>query len=112
MFKSVVSLLRQSLSTVAIAGFLFSLAAIVNAQSPLVFRDSDGRCASGPEICGDGIDQDCSGSDLPCLGLDQDRDGFTQTQDCNDLDRKIYPGVTIACAVGDKPGTKSCPNQS
>ena len=37
------------------------------------------------EICDDGIDQDCNGSDLSCDDVDNDSDGFTDAQgDCND----------------------------
>ncbi len=44
------------------------------------------------EVCGDGIDQDCSGADQPCDELDRDRDGVTAAEgDCNDLDANIGP---------------------
>ena len=38
------------------------------------------------DICGDGIDQDCSGADLTCPeNIDNDGDGYTENQgDCND----------------------------
>jgi hypothetical protein len=62
-----------------------------------------------PEICGDGIDQDCSGADLPCATcIDTDGDGYgnpgdascpagSQT-DCNNSDSGIFPGATeIQC---------------
>ncbi len=48
------------------------------------------------EICGDGIDQDCSGGDLACTGadLDGDGDGFTGNQgDCRDDLANVYPGA-------------------
>ncbi|QQG65913.1 PilC/PilY family type IV pilus protein [Desulfobulbus oligotrophicus] len=49
-----------------------------------------------PEICGDGIDQDCDGKDLVCGPEDQDKDGdgYTPRQgDCNDNDPKVHPGA-------------------
>jgi hypothetical protein len=50
------------------------------------------------EICGDGIDQDCSGADLPCILADVDRDGYTPIAgDCNDNDPTVYPGAYERC---------------
>ncbi len=45
------------------------------------------------EICGDNIDQDCNGGDLSCNDVDNDGDGYTESQgDCNDADSARYPG--------------------
>lgn len=57
------------------------------------------------EICGDGIDQDCSGSDLVCPimlnDIDNDGDGYTENQgDCNDFNASIYPDSTGTCING------------
>ncbi len=57
-----------------------------------------------PEICGDGIDQDCDGSDLVCAGdddddepVDLDGDGYDSTVDCNDDNANVYPGAEEIC---------------
>ncbi|HKJ05594.1 MAG TPA: MopE-related protein, partial [Geopsychrobacteraceae bacterium] len=57
------------------------------------------------DICGDGIDQDCSGSDLACPidpnTVDDDADGYTENQgDCNDTDATVNPGATDVCGDG------------
>jgi hypothetical protein len=52
------------------------------------------------EVCGDGIDQDCSGADRVCMPeeIDDDGDGYTENQgDCSDLDINTYPGATEIC---------------
>ncbi|MCJ7499084.1 putative metal-binding motif-containing protein, partial [bacterium] len=54
------------------------------------------------EICGDGIDQDCSGADLTCTGTDNDGDGFSAVQgDCDDSDANIFPGAPEVCDGDD-----------
>ncbi len=78
------------------------------ALPPLVFKAADGRCTPVAEICGDAIDQDCDGTDLLCPGSDKDLDGFSDPQDCDPSDRRIYPGVSVACTVGSTSGTKTC----
>ena len=44
-----------------------------------------------PDPPGDGVDQDCSGTDA--TNLDVDRDGSPRPQDCNDADPAIRPGA-------------------
>ena len=69
-------------------------------------NDSNNRIHPGAtEVCGDGIDQNCDGSDLACsvdpADTDDDYDGYTENQgDCNDLDNRIYPGATEICDDG------------
>ncbi len=75
------------------------------------YTESQGDCndqdvAINPgviDICGDGIDQDCSGSDQVCdpLDPDTDGDGYTESQgDCNDYNAAINPGVIDICGDG------------
>jgi hypothetical protein len=69
--------------------------------------EADGDCddnsaavyPSATEICGDGIDQDCDGTDLFCLeDTDNDGDGFNENQDdCNDTDATVHPGAVETC---------------
>ena len=49
------------------------------------------------EICGDGIDQDCNGSDQGCTE-DKDKDGWRpDAGDCNDNDASIHPNAPEIC---------------
>jgi hypothetical protein len=64
-------------------------------------NDADAAVHPGaPEVCGDGVDQDCSGDDLacPCENPDQDGDGYTAVRcggdDCDDTDPTVHPGAT------------------
>ncbi len=77
------------------------------------FTENQGDCddtdneinPAANEICGDGIDQDCDGSDLNCspdpLDIDDDGDGFTENQgDCDDTDNEINPAANEICGDG------------
>ena len=56
------------------------------------------------EICGDGIDQDCNGSDLECGCSDNDNDGFEDEtcggNDCDDAEASIHPDASEICEDG------------
>jgi len=64
--------------------------------------NDDGIYPGAEDVCGDGIDQDCNGSD--CSGpddVDNDEDGFTENEgDCNDEDDGIHPGAKEICGDG------------
>jgi hypothetical protein len=59
-----------------------------------------GRYPGAPERCGDGIDQDCDGADLPCPMGDGDQDGFPVSTDCDDADPRRFPGAPERCGDG------------
>ncbi|HLD45903.1 MAG TPA: MopE-related protein, partial [bacterium] len=52
----------------------------------------------GTEICEDGIDQDCNGSDEICAEDDNDDDGYTEDNgDCDDTNPAINPDAAEIC---------------
>ncbi|MCK5806122.1 MAG: putative metal-binding motif-containing protein, partial [Lentisphaeria bacterium] len=57
---------------------------------------AEGKTPPAPPFCGDGVDQSCSGGDATCV-VDEDCDGFSPPQDCNDKDAKINPEATEKC---------------
>ncbi len=73
------------------------------------YAPDDGDCddrndqvsPDGAEICGDGVDQDCSGADLDCADADRDRDGVSERAgDCDDDDLSRTPGNLETCDDG------------
>jgi hypothetical protein len=62
-----------------------------------------------PEKCGDGIDQNCDGSDVPCAQVtDKDGDGYSPPADCNDKNADVHPWADEKCndIDDDCDGTK------
>lgn len=60
-------------------------------------NDSSATVYTGaPEICGDGLDNDCAGNgDISCDLVDNDGDGYTEQQgDCDDTKTGVHPGAT------------------
>ncbi len=95
------------------SAFIYLLTAIAaNAQvpppPPTVLDVGPGGCIASDEICGDGIDQDCNGSDVSCPGGDSDRDGYLSGADCDDSNRNIFPGIAVPCSAGCGQGSRTC----
>lgn len=67
-------------------------------------------CSHSVEVCGNGLDENCDGVDTPCSGADKDRDGYASSVDCDDNNRFIYPGISIACDGPCDSPHKKCQN--
>ncbi len=65
-------------------------------------------CQGGGEVCGNGLDENCDGIDTLCPGNDKDRDGFPASQDCDDTNRFVYPGISVGCEASCGKGYKTC----
>ncbi len=87
-------------------GFGNAASSIVSCTTPVGYVLTSNDCddtavsinPSATEVCGNGVDEDCSGSDLNCGGgVDADGDGFSSPIDCNDNNASIYPGATEIC---------------
>ncbi|MCC6931874.1 MAG: right-handed parallel beta-helix repeat-containing protein [Deltaproteobacteria bacterium] len=76
-------------------------------ESPVIIDAGQQGCVAENEICGDGVDQDCNGSDLLCDNPDKDRDGFSYN-DCDEGNRRVYPGVTVSCDTACGKGAQVC----
>lgn len=77
-------------------------------SAPVTMKDSLGACLPHDEVCGDGVDQDCNGSDILCSGSDKDRDGYAGSADCDDTNRTVYSGIYVSCNSTCGTGTKMC----
>ncbi len=92
-------------------GFFLPLSVLAEVpDAPVILDFGPAGCVPQTEVCGDGIDQDCNGSDKLCAaGADSDLDGFVASLDCNDADKKIYPGISVPCsAAGCSTGSQTC----
>jgi hypothetical protein len=52
------------------------------------------------DVCDNGIDEDCSGSDLVCADVDIDLDGYPAATDCDETDASIHPDAEEVCGDG------------
>jgi hypothetical protein len=92
-------------------GLFFSLASshvIADANPPRLVSIDFESCESRTEVCGSGLDENCDGFDAPCPGNDKDRDGFPDSQDCDDANKFIYPGISVSCSESCGSGVKTC----
>jgi len=66
---------------------------------------------AGAEVCGNGVDEDCSGTDLACTPTctDADKDGYGKSGstgcpktgvDCNDANAAVHPAGAEVCGNG------------
>ncbi|PVD49471.1 hypothetical protein DC498_24960, partial [Terrimonas sp.] len=59
-------------------------------------KDDDATIHPGaPEICGNGIDEDCDSKDAVCVPTDSDGDGVSDNEDCSPNDNKVWRTVTL-----------------
>jgi hypothetical protein len=56
---------------------------------------AEGRTVAVP-YCDDGVDQNCNGQDIACR-VDEDCDGVSPPDDCDDTNIEIHPGAEEAC---------------
>ncbi len=100
-------------------------------QSPDLDGDGSDACAAGvtdcgscdcndcdsgihpgaTDVCGDTIDEDGVGGDMPCPAGDADHDGFAAGGDCNDADVHVHVDAPENCTTtaSESCGTMSCP---
>ena len=78
---------------------------VVTDGTPCDCNDCDPGIGPGVrDLCGNGLDEDCSGDDLACPAGDLDGDGVAGTAtggtDCDDADPRVYPGAPERCGNG------------
>ncbi|MBW2733785.1 MAG: hypothetical protein JRH20_15460 [Deltaproteobacteria bacterium] len=73
-----------------------SAADFVLPQACLEKLAAAGQQPPEPPFCGDGVDQSCSGGDIPCV-VDEDCDGVSPPDDCNDKDPTVNPSAKEKC---------------
>ncbi len=98
----------QSKSLVLLFIGIFTIFTNLDAQELRPTNISDSACIPSAEICGSGIDEDCDGVDLKCPGSDGDRDGYNSSEDCDDGNKFVYPGVSVSCSASCGDGIKTC----
>ena len=63
-------------------------------------NDDDSRIHPGaPEICGNGVDENCDGHDDPCHE-DRDGDSYEPPYDCDDTNPDVHPFAEEVCGNG------------
>jgi hypothetical protein len=100
-------------------GFVYGLTGAVCPREDCDDRDP-AIYPGAAERCGDGVDQDCDGQDLPCGPVDADSDGHLPVtgggDDCDDGDAAVHPGATEVCGDGKDNdcvgGDLACPQDA
>ena len=87
---------------------LFLLITNLEAQAPRNTTVDFKSCVPTTEICGNGVDDDCTGGDASCSNSDNDNDGYSNSLDCDPNDHFVYSGVSVSCSANCGEGVKTC----